>query len=87
LAFAARGYAKSEQGDYAGAIKDYSKAIEINPEYGAAYAGRGLVKIFLGQNNDGWSDLSKASELSLLHSVEFKVFIDEVYNLLQMHRS
>ncbi len=39
-----RALKKSEEGDYYGAISDYNKAIEINPNYIAAYGNRGLIK-------------------------------------------
>ena len=37
-----RGLKKSDKGIYKGAISDYNKAIEINPEYEDAYYERGL---------------------------------------------
>ena len=38
------GVDKYEQGDYQGAIADYTKAIEINPKFALAYFNRGLAK-------------------------------------------
>ena len=38
------GKAKFEAGDYAGAIDDYSKAIELDPNNAQAYFNRGLAK-------------------------------------------
>ena len=38
------GNAKSELGDYRGAIQDYNKAIELNPKYANAYYNRGNAK-------------------------------------------
>ena len=37
-------YGKAENGDYYGAISDYTKAIEINPNDGDAYYNRGNAK-------------------------------------------
>ena len=58
-----KGVAKSEKGDVIGALYDYNKAIELDPNDAEAYGGRGLAKIFLGQKDSGCLDLSKAGEL------------------------
>jgi len=50
---------------YRGAIQDFNKAIEINPNLAQAYLNRGLAKISLGQKKDGCLDLSKAGEMGL----------------------
>ena len=39
-----RAYEKSDKGDYYGAISDYTKAIEINPNDADAYNNRGVAK-------------------------------------------
>ena len=38
------GYDKAEAKDYYGAISDYTKAIELDPNYANAYYNRGLSK-------------------------------------------
>ena len=38
------GYRKTLDGDYKGAIKEFDKAIEINPKYEEAYLFRGWAK-------------------------------------------
>ena len=43
-----RGAEKYEQGDYQGAIADFTRAIEINPRYADAYLKRGNAKDELG---------------------------------------
>jgi len=61
------GVEKVEAGDYEGAIKEFDKAIEINPKDARAYNGRGVSKIFLGQKDSGCLDLTKAMELGEPH--------------------
>ena len=51
--------------DYRGALADYNKAIELDPRFADAYYNRGLTNIFLGNNREGISDLSKAGELGI----------------------
>ena len=53
------------QKDYQSAIGNYSRAIELNPELGEAYFNRGLTYIYLGNEERGVADLSKAGELGI----------------------
>ena len=64
------GAAKDDLKDFTGAIADYSKAIEIDPEGADAYYYRGLVKLILGQKDSGCLDLSKAGELGYSEAYE-----------------
>ena len=43
-AYINRGIAKTELKDYEGAIQEYTKAIELNPQDAEAYFGRGNAK-------------------------------------------
>jgi tetratricopeptide (TPR) repeat protein len=52
--------------DYRAAIVDYDKSIELSPTFADAYFNRGLTHIFLGNNRQGISDLSKAGELGIV---------------------
>ena len=54
---------KLAEGDYTGAIQDYNKAIELNPEYANVYYGRGLAKKILGDFRGAIKDCTKAIEL------------------------
>jgi len=49
--------------DFRGAILDYTKAIEIIPNFSEAYFCRGMTKIALNRKEDGCLDLRKAGEL------------------------
>ena len=58
------GVEKADSGDYQGAIKDYNKAIEINPNYSEAYFNRGIVKYRLGDYQGEIEDYNKAIEIN-----------------------
>jgi len=57
------GIAKNQLQDYRGAIQDFTKAIELNPNFTVAYFSRGIAKIGLAQKVSGCLDLSKAGEM------------------------
>lgn len=61
------------QQDFRTAIQFYSKSIEVEPEFAEAYYNRGLTYIFIGEDEKGLADLSKAGELGIY----------KVYNLIQ----
>ena len=52
--------------DYRAALVDYDEAIVRNPNFAEAYYNRGLTHIYLGNNKQGISDLSKAGELGVV---------------------
>ena len=58
-----RGYEKSKNGDYYGAISDFSKAIEINPYDDYAFYNRGWNKAKLKDYYGAISDYTKAIEI------------------------
>jgi tetratricopeptide (TPR) repeat protein len=51
--------------NYKAAISDYTMAIECEPNLAEAYYNRGLNYIFLGDQEKGLKDLSKAGELGI----------------------
>lgn len=53
------------QQEFETAIRYYSDAIRIDNEFAEAYFNRGLTYIYLGQNEQGIKDLSKAGELGI----------------------
>ncbi|HGY5545329.1 MAG TPA: tetratricopeptide repeat protein, partial [Prochlorococcus sp.] len=54
---------KGKSGDLQGAIADYSKAIEINPQYANAYKNRGIAKELVGDLKGACADWKEASSL------------------------
>ena len=59
-----RAFEKGNNGDHYGAISDYTKAIEINPQYESAYYNRGNSKIDLKDYYGAISDYTKAIEIN-----------------------
>ena len=55
-----RAYDKANRGDHYGAISDYTKAIEINPQYAKAYNNRGTAKRKIGDDKGACNDYKKA---------------------------
>jgi tetratricopeptide (TPR) repeat protein len=59
------GIEKGKRGDFKGAIADYSKAIEINPQYANAYKNRGIAKELVRDLKGACEDWGKASSLGV----------------------
>lgn len=57
------GNVKSDLGDYADAIADYTMAIRLNPDYTDAYISRGNAKNALGQHFAAITDYNTAIRL------------------------
>ena len=53
------------QREFKDAIDYYTKAIAIDADFAEAYYNRGLTYIFIGENESGLADLSKAGELGI----------------------
>ena len=58
-----RGLAKLNLDDYEGAIQDYSKAIELNPNYFHAYMYRGVAWHNLRKYEEAMADYAQAIAL------------------------
>lgn len=58
-----KGNEKSNSQDFAGSIKDYDKAIKLDPKYTDAYYNRGSSKSYLKDYNGAITDFDKAIEL------------------------
>ena len=50
---------KNNPGDYNGAISDYTKAIQIDPNYASAYSNRNISKENLGDLSGACADWEK----------------------------
>lgn len=63
LARNTRGIVRREQGDYRGAIEDHTRAIELNPQFAAAYAERAEAWMVLGEDGKSIDDYQRAVDL------------------------
>ena len=59
-----KGISYAVKGQWAEAISDYNKAIEINPSFATAYTGRGYAYLNKGQYDKAISDFNKAIEIN-----------------------
>ena len=55
--------------DYNGAIIDFTKAIDLDPNYAAVYYNRGVTKGVLEDYNGAIADYTKAIELDLNYNL------------------
>lgn len=62
------------------AIADFSRAIELNPDYALAYGNRGVAYQGLQRYRESLSDLNRAIELGLEEAIPIR---DEVLCRLQ----
>ena len=58
-----RGLAHAKNGALERAIEDYTKAIELNPNYADAYYNRGGTFLRLGEREKAKSDLATARDM------------------------
>lgn len=62
--YTVRGKARVSQRNYAGAVKDYTLALKLNPSSAAAYGGRGFAHFENYAFSDAIKDFTKAFELN-----------------------
>jgi Flp pilus assembly protein TadD len=53
------------------AIKDYNKAIKLNPQYATVYINRGIAYAKLGNTKQGIKDFNKTIELNPQNSLAY----------------
>lgn len=61
-----RGVARANQNNYAGAVEDITRAIELDPNYTLAFANRGIIQYFRGEEfyEAALADLQRYLELA-----------------------
>lgn len=64
VSYLLRGEAQKDKGDYAEAIKDFSRAIKIKPNYSQAYFFRGLAWEKLDKIAEAYQDVRQALSYS-----------------------
>jgi tetratricopeptide (TPR) repeat protein len=57
------GYEKHNSGDFQGAINDFSKSIEMNPQYSDSYTFRGMSRYKSGDKSGACADWEKAASM------------------------
>ena len=68
-----RGVLKQNIGDSAGALPDFSKAIELNKDYANAWSNRGVAKMVLDNYQGAITDANKAIELDPDYAASYRV--------------
>jgi tetratricopeptide (TPR) repeat protein len=63
VSYSCRATARDIKGELDGAVADYTKAIEIDPQYGEAYANRGLLLLNLGRASEAERDFEYSLRL------------------------
>ncbi len=72
LAYNNKAVAEFNAQDYAGAIKDYDKAIELRPRHPNAYCNRGAAKYNLQDYEGALKDFNKALEIDPTYAEAYK---------------
>ena len=69
-AYTARGQLKVQLSLFKSALKDYNKALEIDPNFGNAYYNRATVHYIMGNNDLACADWKSANELGVANTEE-----------------
>ena len=64
MAYNNRGIAYGDLGKYEQAIRDYNKAIELDPQYANTYYNRGILYQTLDKITEAEADFKKYEELT-----------------------
>ena len=59
-----QGFATAASGNFSDAVTAYTKAVENNPEFAAAYRNRGIAYTNLGKHNQAIGDYNKAIKIN-----------------------
>tara|TARA_B100001063_G_C16556254_1_gene448641 strand:+ start:193 stop:615 length:423 start_codon:yes stop_codon:yes gene_type:complete len=70
-----------KQGDYQGAITEYTKAIEIKPNYVMAYYNRGIAKYMLSDYRGAIADFTKSIQI---HPEDATAYYRRAYSKSQL---
>jgi tetratricopeptide (TPR) repeat protein len=85
--FINRGFAYTSLGQMDKAIDDYTRAIEINPEFTDSYYNRGLAYGTIGQFDKAIADYSKAMEIDPAYTKAYSGCGVAYYNLGQWDKA
>jgi tetratricopeptide (TPR) repeat protein len=66
-----RGVEFGIKGDYDSAIRDFDKAIELDPKLAVAYSNRAVAHLSKKDHDKAWLDVKKCQELGIKVDPEF----------------
>jgi Flp pilus assembly protein TadD len=68
------------------AVREFNRAIELNPRYALAYGNRGLVLLRLGRDAEAEKDFERAVALKPELKAELELNIERVKKLRQANQ-
>ena len=84
MAYLYRGQVEMQAGKYDEAERDFTKAMELEPENEISYNNRAMTYFYLNRKEDGLRDLDKALELNPNNPV---TYYNRGFMLLNMDRT